>query len=60
MPSPDRYPFTIHKKLLNNRIFILENLCNLERLAWGDDFKVIAFPLKIKGEGSMVRAVAIK
>ena len=60
MPSPDKYPFNIHKKLLNNRIFILENLCNLERLAGEEDFKVIAFPLKIKGEGSMVRAVAIK
>lgn len=60
MPSPDKYPFNIHKKLLNNRIFILENLCNLERLVGGEDFKVIEFPLKIKGEGSMVRAVAIK
>lgn len=60
MPSPDRNPFTIHKKLLNNRIFILENLCNLEMLVGGEEFKVIAFPLKIKGEGSLVRAVAIK
>lgn len=59
MPSPDRYPFHIHKNLLRNGIFILENLCNLDKINKEESFKIIAFPLKIKGEGSLVRAVAI-
>ncbi|MGG7177045.1 cyclase family protein [Clostridium paraputrificum] len=59
MPSPDRYPFEIHKILLVNNIFILENLCNLESLLDVETFKIIALPLKIEGEGSLVRAVAI-
>lgn len=59
MPSPDMEPFPIHKLLLNNEIFIIENLCNLKELREDKDFKVIALPLKIRGEGSLVRAIAI-
>jgi kynurenine formamidase len=58
MPKPDNYPFEIHKLLLNNNIFIMENLTNLERLLDKTSFEVIAFPLKIKAEASIVRAVA--
>lgn len=57
-PSPDRYPFEIHKMLLKNSIFILENLTNLDQLLNADRFEVIAFPLKIKADSSMTRAVA--
>lgn len=57
-PSPDRYPFEIHKMLLKNNIFILENLTNLDQLLSADRFEVIAFPLKIKADSSMTRAVA--
>ncbi|NLP33712.1 MAG: cyclase family protein [Clostridiales bacterium] len=58
MPSPDRYPFEIHKKLFENNILIMENLTNLEELLDVDDFEIIAFPLKIEAEASIVRAVA--
>lgn len=58
MPSPDYYPFEIHKILLENRIYIIENLTNLHKLLTMEDFEVIAFPLKIKADGSMARVVA--
>ena len=57
-PSPDRYPFEIHKKLFEHVILIIENLTNLWKLLYVDKFEVIAFPLKIKAEASMVRVVA--
>ena len=59
MPSPDKEPYEIHKMLLNNNIFILENLCNLDKLLNIEDFTIMCFPLKIKAEGSLVRAVAM-
>lgn len=58
MPSPDRFPFKSHKMLLKNEIFILENLCNIEKLLNVKEFKIAAFPLKLEAEGSLVRAVA--
>lgn len=59
MPSPDKYPFVIHKRLFENDILIIENLTNLSDLLNIEYFEVIAFPLKIQAEASMVRAVAI-
>ncbi|MDY4078041.1 MAG: cyclase family protein [Clostridium sp.] len=59
MPSPDRFPFESHKMLLKNEIFILENLCNVNKLLNVKEFNIVAFPLKIEAEGSLVRAVAI-
>lgn len=58
-PSPDRDDYLVHKKLLSNGIFILENLCNLDQLLSYSNFEIIALPLKIKAEGSPVRAVAV-
>lgn len=58
MPSPDKSPFEIHKMLFNKGICILENLTNLEQLLAEEKFEVIAFPLKIKADSSLVRAVA--
>jgi kynurenine formamidase len=58
MPSPDKYPFEIHKLLLENKIYIIENLTNLDKLLGNKNFEVIAFPLKIKADGSMTRVVA--
>ncbi len=57
-PSPDNYPFEIHTMLLSNNILILENLVNLENLSEIDVFEIMAFPLKIKAEGSPIRVVA--
>ncbi len=57
-PSPDKPPFPIHRLLLENNIFILENLTNLDRLLDAWNFEVFAFPLKIDADSSPVRAVA--
>ena len=57
MPSPDHAPYNIHKILLENDIFLLENLTNLQVLEGVSEFEVMAFPLKITAEGSFVRAV---
>ena len=59
MPSPDYSPFKIHDKLFANDIFILENLCNLEKLLGLSSFKLFVFPLKIRAEAAPVRAAAV-
>ncbi len=56
-PSPDYYPFSIHKMLLSNNIFIIENLCNLNLLL-NKTCEVFCFPLKIKADASLLRVVA--
>jgi kynurenine formamidase len=58
LPSPDKYPFEIHKMLFEKDILIIENLTNLGSLANAAKFEVIALPLKIKAEASQVRVVA--
>lgn len=58
IPSPDKYPFEIHKLLLENNVYIIENLTNLDKLVGNKNFEVISFPLKIKADGSMARVVA--
>lgn len=58
LPSPDRMPFSVHKKLLGAGIPIIENLTNLAEVAEIDQFEVMAFPLRISAEGSPVRVVA--
>ena len=57
MPSPDYVPYTFHKALLANGTFVLENLTNLQGLSGVTSFEVMAFPLKIAAEASLVRAV---
>ncbi len=57
-PSPDYFPFKVHKKFLAHQIILLENAANLGALKNIPAFHVMAFPLKIKAEGSFVRAVA--
>jgi kynurenine formamidase len=62
MPSPDNYPFAIHKLFMENDILILENLDNLDTLKSSfkstDTIMVYAFPLKICAEASQVRVIA--
>lgn len=58
MPSPDKYPFEIHKLLLEDSIYIIENLVCLDKLLSVEHFEVIALPMKIKADSSMVRVVA--
>ena len=58
MPSPDRYPFEIHKRLFSADIHIIENMTNLPELLPVDQFEIFAFPLKIMSEASPARVVA--
>lgn len=58
LPSPDSYPFEIHKKLFGSDILIIENLTNLGRLAGHKKIRIIALPLKIRAEASMARVIA--
>ncbi len=58
LPSPDEFPFEIHKILFRHNILIIENLTNLFELLSINSFEVIAFPLKIRAEASMVRVIA--
>lgn len=58
MPSPDQPPFKIHQKLFENDIFILENLCNLEKLLGLNSFKLFVFPLKVRAEAAPCRVAA--
>lgn len=57
-PSPDKYPFNVHRMLLSNNILIMENLGHLHKLLNVDQFEVMAFPLKIKADASILRVVA--
>jgi kynurenine formamidase len=57
MPAPDYPPFVFHRALLSKGIFVLENLANLGSLLNAGDFEVIALPLKIAAEASLVRAI---
>lgn len=58
LPSPDEYPFPVHKLLLENNVYILENLTNLDKLLNLSAFEVIAFPLKMRADSSIARVVA--
>ena len=57
-PSPDKYPFDIHRALLENNILIAENLCHTEALLELESFEIIALPLKIRAAGSIARIIA--
>jgi kynurenine formamidase len=59
-PSPDQYPFEIHKLLLENNVLIAENLTNLDKLISVNKFEVIALPLNIQADSSPARIVARK
>ena len=59
MPAPDYAPYTLHKKLLENGVFLLENLTNLQALTSVPSFQVMALPIKISAEASFVRAVCV-
>jgi kynurenine formamidase len=51
--------FTAHKILLSENVLVVENLCNLDRIAT-NRFMLVVAPLKIQGStGSPVRAIAV-
>lgn len=57
-PSIDKPPHKSHGTLFKKGICIIENLSNLDELTEVKQFEIMAFPLKIKAEASMVRVVA--
>jgi len=57
-PSPDDSPFLIHKLLFSYNILIIENMTNLGKLLNKKNIEIMAFPLKIKADSSLVRIVA--
>lgn len=58
IPSPDKYPYNIHKQLLKNDILIVENVINMRQL-FGKKFSVFAMPLNFsKFDGSPCRVFA--
>ncbi len=59
MPSPDKEPFEVHKLLLSKGVLLLENLTNLSQLIDFKKLTLMAFPLKIETDSSLVRAVVL-
>lgn len=57
-PSPDGFPYKIHKALFENEILIIENLANLAALHAYDKFNIIALPAKFEAAGAPVRVIA--
>lgn len=57
-PSPDKYPFEVHKCLFQNRILIAENLTHVDQLLNIKAFEIIALPLHIQADSSVARVVA--
>ncbi len=58
IPTPDEYPFPIHKKILGSNILIVENVCNMNILL-DKKFRVYAIPLNFdKFDGSPCRVFA--
>jgi len=57
-PSPDRYPYDVHKYLFNHSVLIAENLANVEKLLGVKRFEVMAFPLRIHADSSPARIIA--
>ena len=57
-PTPDKFPYPIHKKILGSNILIVENVCNMKALI-NKKFKVYAMPLNFdKFDGSPCRVFA--
>ncbi len=58
IPTPDKFPYLIHKKILGNDILIVENVCNMKLLI-DKKFKVYAIPLNFEEfDGSPCRVFA--
>ena len=58
-PSPDRSPYPFHAVFLEEERFLVENLQGLSRLTGKKAVDFFVFPLKIRAEASLVRAVAL-
>lgn len=56
--TPDAFPHTTHKVLLENNILIAENLANLDQLLNYKEFTIVALPLKIASDSAPARVIA--
>lgn len=59
LPSPDKEPFPIHHILLDQGIYLLENLNRLHQIPENQVFSLICIPLPIRAEASWVRPLAL-
>lgn len=59
IPSPDKSPYAVHRRLFAAGVFIVENLTGLEALCGFDDFCFFGLPLKLLADSSPIRAIAI-
>lgn len=57
-PSPDEYPFPLHKKFFEANIPIVENLTNLDQLTEAEAIEIFALPLHVPADGAPIRVVA--
>lgn len=57
-PSPDKYPFEVHKCLFQNKVLIAENLTHVDQLLNIKSFEIIALPLHIRADSSVARVIA--
>jgi kynurenine formamidase len=57
-PSPDDYPYDVHKLLFKSDILIIENLTGLEQLLNITGFEITAIPVKFQSAGAPVRVIA--
>jgi len=58
MPSPDKPPYDVHTLLLNNSVFIAENLASMDNLITVKKFDIIALPMPLHTDSSPARIVA--
>jgi kynurenine formamidase len=58
MPSPDHFPYPVHKRLFAAGIPMVENLTHLSLLEEANSFEVIALPLNLAADGAPARVVA--
>lgn len=58
-PSPDRFPFSIHKLLFSHNIPIIENLTHIHKLLGAQHIMLYALPIKSKTDSALARVIAV-
>ena len=58
-PSPDRFPFALHKQLFAHNILIIENLTQINNLIGASNTMLYALPLKCKTDSAPARVIAV-
>jgi kynurenine formamidase len=58
IPSPDKFPYDVHKFFLKNSVLIAENLTGMEKLLTIEKFEIIALPILLHTDSSPARIIA--